>query len=243
MVRIIWLRIMSSLELVILLWLCLCILQRKYRTALGQSTLIWHILRPKTTSFWMKIGVWPSVNYCVLYLLVNISKTVPNIMSKIPDDTATQDIDHLAFRWQQHFAEASLVTACGRPVGGRITKGEDTESWLLNTLLSESVIVLSSSGTMVDTVEGTERISIPCSGSAMIRLNLGGCEDERPFSSLEGLKRKWATSEHRGKASAQPTIAPLHIEGVKLRNRTSFPSYLPILNYNYEDAKIGDTYI
>ena len=195
------LRIMSSLELVTLLWLCLLSILEMY--------------------------------HCMIYLLVNISKMVPKIMSKIPDDTATQDIDHFAFRWQQHFVgEASLVTG-GRPVGGgRITKGEDTESWLLNTLLSESVIVLSSSGTMVDIVEGTERISIPCSGSAMIRLNLGGCEDERPFSSLE---RAWKGNErhqehHRGKAS--PTNHCSVIQGVRRRILASLPNY-----YQDEDPK------
>ena len=40
MVRIRWLIIMSILDLVTLLWLCLCILHRKYHTALGQSTLM-----------------------------------------------------------------------------------------------------------------------------------------------------------------------------------------------------------
>ena len=94
---------------------------------------------------------------------LNNNRMVPRIMSKIPDDTATHDSDHLALRRQQH-CEAAEAASLFTAVGGRITNGDEAESWLLNTS------GLSSSGTIVETVEGTERISSPRSDSAMIRL-------------------------------------------------------------------------
>ena len=105
---------------------------------------------------------------------LNSNKMVPRTMSKIPEDTATQDMDHLWFFLQQH--RLSLLTGAALITNAAAALGSP-----LNTLLSESMgmgFFRSSKGTMVETVEGKEaevggprpRMSILYSASAMIRL-------------------------------------------------------------------------
>ena len=104
---------------------------------------------------------------------LNSNTMVPRTMSKIPEDTATQDMDHLWFFLQQH--RVSLLTGAALITNAAAELGSP-----LNTLLSESMgmgFFRSSKGTIVETVEGKEvefggprRISILYSASAMIRL-------------------------------------------------------------------------